>query len=164
MSSSGTLSPEAQRLREQLRSGGMLPGASVSVEELPKAKPVKGKSVATAGRFKTMNEFVDFSARLVDTTAQAVWLVLFRETKPNGVACVSHSQIAERIGSSRRTVVRATQHLEDAKLVTVVHRGGLTGGTSAYRVHGTPAGCDVCITPTSATSVTGGVTKPDNSA
>lgn len=168
--SSSTLSPEAQRRFEQLQGGGMLPPSTPVVDEVvrPTAKAPNGKqgkkNPHSAGRFQTMNEFVDYSARLVDTTAQAVWLVLFRETKPNGIACVSHSQIAERIGSCRRTVVRATQHLEDAKLVTVVHRGGLTGGTSAYRVHATPIGCDARVTPTSVTRVTGGVTNPVNPA
>lgn len=162
------LSPEAARLREQLRGGGMLPPSAPADPE-PKAKsstkkPSGGKSAATSGRFQTMNEFVDYSARLVDTTAQAVWMVLFRETKPNGLACISHSQIAKRIGSCRRTVVRASQHLEDAKLITVVHRGGLTGVTSSYRVHGTPKGCDANVTPTRDFRVTGGVTKPVISA
>lgn len=164
------LSPEAQSLREQLRNGGMLP-ASAPVETTESFDGKRAKSNQRAirkpdsvARFKTMNEFVDYSARLVDTTAQAVWLVLFRETKPNGVARISHGQIAERIGSSRRTVVRAVQHLEDAKLVSVVQRGGLTGGSSSYRVHGTPDGCDASVIPTSATRVTGGVTKPVNHA
>lgn len=163
------LSPEAARLREQLRNGGMLPKSAAPEPVPPRGEKSKsGKPSVhkpeSVGRFKTMNEFVDYSARLVDTTAQAVWMVLFRETKPNGLACISHSQIAERIGSCRRTVVRATQHLEDAKLITVVHRGGMTGGSSSYRIHGTPNGCDATVTPRRDAHVTGGVTKPVISA
>lgn len=150
--------------RQQLRNGGTLPRMEEPSPATPVRTKAKGKSAATNGRFKTMNDFCDHSARLVDTTAQATWMILYRETRSNGIACVSHSQIAERIGSSRRTVVRAVQHLEDAKLITVVHRGGLTGGTSSYRVHGTPQGCDARVAPTSATSVTGGVTKRVNRA
>lgn len=98
----------------------------------------KVRSARAIARFKTMNEFVDQSARLVDTTAQAVWLVLFREVRANGIGKVSFGQIAECIGVSRRTVIRAVQHLEEAKLVTVVQRGRMSGGPSTYRVHGSP--------------------------
>lgn len=147
---------EVAKYREMMKNGGTLP-AMAPVALAPQGR--KSRKPDSIGRFKIMNEFVDFSARLLDTTAQAAWLVLFRETKPNGIACVSHSQIAERIGASRRTVVRAVQHLKDAKLVTVVHRGGLKGGTSSYRIHGAPQGCDASVTPTSVTRVTGGVTK-----
>lgn len=147
---------EVAKYREQMKGGKTLPSMEKAVAPVQRPIGKRKKNPKATSRFHTMNDFCDYSARLVDTTAQAVWMILFRETKPNGIACVSHSQIAERIGSSRRTVVRATQHLEDAKLVTVVHRGGLTGGTSSYRVHGTPEGCD--------TSVTGGVTKPARTA
>ena len=128
---------EVAKYREMLRDGGTLPSLKVSkLASEPRPKPQK-ENRGAAGRFQTLNDFVDISARLVDTTAQAVWLVLFRETKPKGVACVSHSQIAMQIGTSRRTVVRAVQKLEKAKLVVVVRRGGLSGGTSVYRVNGT---------------------------
>ena len=162
------LSPEAQRLHEQLRNGvGMLPASAPveKYEELParsrSSKPHVRKP-ESVGRFKTMNEFVDFSARLVDTTAQAVWLVLFRETKPNGLASVSQGQIADCIGLTRRTVLRAVQHLEAKLLVTVVRRGKKNGGPSVYRVHCTPKGnsrCDAGDTPTYDTNDTPGVTK-----
>ena len=143
MSSNGTLSPEAQRHREQLRNGGMLP-APLPIEDHLPTNARKGRTAVrnpdSIERFKTMNDFADLSARSVDTTAQAVWWILFRETKPNGHSCISHSQIAVRIGSCRRTVVRATQQLEAAKLISVVRRGGLNGGTSTYKVHGTSKG------------------------
>lgn len=137
------LSPEAARLREQLRNGGMLPAsAPVETVEPPRNGCREGKLVVrkpdSVGRFKTMNEFVDHAARSVDTTSQAVWMVLFRETKPNGAATISFGQVAERIGVSRRTAMRAIQHLEDARLVTVEKRGRLNEGPSTYRIHGTP--------------------------
>lgn len=152
----GADAEEVAKYLALLKSGGTIPSEKVSQSVGEGSAKPRNKHPKTAGRWQTLNDFWDYSARHVDTTAQAVWMILFRETKPNGIACVSHSQIATMIGSSRRTVVRATQHLEKAKLVTVVHRGGLIGGTSSYRVHGTPEGCD--------TSVTGGVTKPARTA
>jgi len=155
---------EVAKFRAMMSGGKTLP--SMESGSAPVQHPIakRKKNPHAAGRFQVMNDFCDHSARMVDTTAQATWMILYREVRSNGVARVSHCQIAEMIGVSRRTVVRAVQHLEDAKLVTVVHRGGLTGGTSSYRVHGTPQGCDARVTPPSATRVTGGVTKPVNPA
>lgn len=85
-----------------------------------------------------MNEFADFSAKRVSTTAQAAWWILFRETKPNGLASMSFSQIAEAIGKGRRMAIYAVKELEQAKLLTVVKRGSLNVGPSTYRIHGTP--------------------------
>ena len=153
------LSPEAARFREQLRNGGMLPASAPVETEQPRSNTDKPRvrKPDTVGRFKTMNEFVDFSARLVDTTAQAVWMVLFREVKPSGVASVSFGQIAERTGVCRRTVIRAIKKLEEAKLVTVMKRGRLNEGPSKYQVHGTPnrsSTGDTHVTSTGDTNVT----------
>ncbi len=94
-----------------------------------------------AGRFGMLNCFVDSSARMVSTTAQACWLVLFRETKQDGLATVSHQQIAECIGMDRKTATRALQRLEATGLLTVVRRGGLRRGPGTYRIHATPKSC-----------------------
>jgi len=94
----------------------------------------------TRDRFGVLNAFADHGARLVNTTAQACWWILFRETKPDELATVSHQQIAERIGVSRLTVTRALHRLENAGLLTIVTRGGRSVGATVFRVHGTPKG------------------------
>ena len=135
------LSPEASAYREQLRNGGMLPASAPAEVDQPRQIKKTKSSVRrpeSVGRFKTMNAFIDRSARLVDTTAQAAWFVLFREVKPNGIAQISQRQVADRIGVSRRTAIRAIQQLEQARLVTAVSRGGLSGEMTAYEVHGEP--------------------------
>lgn len=91
-----------------------------------------------AGRFGVLNRFADTGARLVDTTAQACWWILYRETKPDGLATVSHQRIAECAGVDRKTVTRALSRLESARLLTVVRHGGWRRGPSTYRVHGAP--------------------------
>jgi DNA-binding transcriptional ArsR family regulator len=91
-----------------------------------------------AGRFGVLNGFVDRGAKLVDTTAQACWLVLFRETQRDGLATVSHSRIAQCIGVDRKTVTRAVRRLTDAGLVTIKRHGGWGRGPSTYRVRGIP--------------------------
>ncbi len=95
----------------------------------------------TAGdRFGVANAFVDFGARLVDPTAQACWWMLWRETKPDGLARVSFSRVAECVGMDRRTAIRAIGRLDKAGLLTVVRRGGMRAGSSTYRAHGIPKG------------------------
>lgn len=88
-------------------------------------------------RFAVLNSFADYGARLVDTTAQACWWILYRETKPDGLARVSQGQIAKCIGLSRWAVNRALRRLELAGLLTVIRRGGLRGGASTYRIRPT---------------------------
>jgi hypothetical protein len=95
---------------------------------------------AAAGRFGVLNRFADTGARLVDTTAQACWWILYRETKPDGLATISHQRIAECVGVDRKTVTRALGRLEAARLLTVVRHGGWRRGASTYRVHATPKG------------------------
>lgn len=140
-SANGTATADVARMREALRNGGVLPAS----DPPPESKPTRRRqSPATTGRFKTLNDFVDHSAKLVDTTAQSVWMVLFREVRPTSVATVSFNQIADRLGVSRRTVIRAVQQLKDAKLVTVARRGNPELGSSVYRVHGTPVSGAAC--------------------
>jgi len=101
-------------------------------------KPKRRKTGDTAGRFAVLNAFADAGARLVNPTAQACWWIIYRETKPDGLARVSHGRVADCIGVSRLTATRAIRRLERAGLLTVVRRGGLAGGASTYRVHSTP--------------------------
>ncbi|MDC0935897.1 helix-turn-helix domain-containing protein [Pirellulales bacterium] len=103
-------------------------------------KPAAARKPDSIGRFQTVNVFVDQSARLVSPKAVSTWLVLWRETKSNGLATIAHSQIAERLGVTARTVRRAARELETAGLITVVARGGLQNGgqSSTYRVNAKP--------------------------
>jgi len=135
--------PDTQRSRP------VLPGASVLPPmdpDPPRPKQAEGASKKERsrgrhrGRFAVLNMFADEGARLVNTTAQACWWVLYRETKPDGIASVTHARIAECVGVSRLTVGRALRRLEEVRLMTVVRRGGLRTGAPSYRVHGTPRG------------------------
>ena len=125
----------------------ILPGASVLPPiDADRARSAPRPTEGTDGkskrrhrdRFGVLNAFADYGARLVNPTAQACWWIVFREIKPNGLARVAHSRIAECVGVSRVTVTRALRRLERAGLVTVVRRGGWRIGPSTYRVHGTP--------------------------
>ncbi|MBN2559405.1 MAG: helix-turn-helix domain-containing protein [Phycisphaerae bacterium] len=88
----------------------------------------------TAGRFEVLNAFVDVTLRELDATAAVVWLILYRDTKPNGLACTSQSDLARRAGLSISSIYRALRRLTRLGLLTLVRRGRVNSGASVYRV------------------------------
>lgn len=104
-----------------------------------KAKKPKGTArKRTAGRFREINDFVDVTLRTLTPSEAAVWLILWRDTKPNGLAQVSQISMAERAGISDRAVRTALAGLQTRGLLTVVYRGGIQRGSSRYRVNPLP--------------------------
>lgn len=67
----------------------------------------------------------------------AVWLILFRDTKANGIARTGQTDLARRAGLKPRMVRYVLASLEAKGMVRVVHRGRLNAGPSSYRVHPT---------------------------
>lgn len=105
----------------------------------PIGAATKGKSTDKAkrkagDRFAVLNAFIDFTLGDLDRGEIAVWLVLYRDTKPDGLARTSQADLARRAGVSARTVVRAIASLARRGLLKTVHRGGLRRGLSSYRV------------------------------
>lgn len=90
----------------------------------------------TRRRFAVVNAFVDVALRDILPSDGLVWLVLWRDTKPNGLARTSQADMARRTGLALSTVKRAIKRLVAAGLLTVAYRGGLRRGPSVYRVHG----------------------------
>ncbi len=100
----------------------------------PRRDKPKGKT-GSAGRFAVLNAFADATLANLARAEIAVWLLLWRDTKPNGLARTSQADLARRAGVNPRTVRRALAAMQNAGLVTVVHKGGLPLRVSAYRVH-----------------------------
>jgi len=98
-----------------------------------KASKPKGERSAS-GRFQCINAFLDVTMAGLPPAERAVWLILWRDTKPNGLAGTSQMSLARRAGVSDRAVRSALRRLERDGLVTVVHRGSLRAGASIYRV------------------------------
>jgi len=88
----------------------------------------------TAGRFDSINAFADFSLASLNRAEIAVWLLLWRDTRPDGLARTSLADLAMRGGMDRQTAFRAVQRLEGLGLLLVVRRGGLNQGPTWYRV------------------------------
>ena len=85
-------------------------------------------------RFELLNAFVDDGMADLTRAELGVWLILFRDTKPDGSARASLSDLARRGGFDRRTAVRAVGSLERRKVLRVLKRGGLNRGPSIYQV------------------------------
>ena len=99
----------------------------------PKRKPGQA-----GGRFAVLNGFVDLTLRRIVPTAACVWLVLYRDTKPDGLARTSQTDLARRTGRSVRTVYAALRKLERLGLLIIVRKGGLNIGATIYRVRAAP--------------------------
>lgn len=138
------MNDERESYQEQLKQGLTLDPYGPTRNGKPSTTPEtngthKRPQKRHGGRFEVLNQFVDESAKSLSTTDQAVWLVLYRETKSNGTASVSHQQIADKTGVSRRTAIRSVAELVKAGLAEVVNRGSSEGNTpSTYRVYGRP--------------------------
>lgn len=122
----------------QTKHDGVLPPDAVLAEpegSTPPAPAVNRRGPGPgAGRFGTLNAFVDATVAGLKRSELVVWLVLFRDTKANGLARTSQADIARRGGLSERMVRYALQKLAAAGLVRVVSSGRLRDRASVYRV------------------------------
>ena len=92
------------------------------------------RSSRHSGRFAVLNGFVDGIMGTLPRAAALVWVCLWLDTKPDGLARTAVTDLARRVGGDRRTGLRALRLLADRGLLDTVRRGGLGRGVSAYRV------------------------------
>ena len=121
----------------------VLPGCSVLPPmEPPRPRQEKSTSkgsekpkrtAVTSNRFGELNAFVDCSMADLSRAEALTWLVLWRDTK-NGTVRTALTDIARRIGASKRAAVDAVAGLVKRGLVSRIHRGGMNRGVSVYRV------------------------------
>lgn len=88
----------------------------------------------SGNRFVTINAFVDITMRELSDRAALAWLVLWRDTKPNGLARTAVADLARRMGCSLSKAKRALAELRKKNLLDVPTRGGLGRGPSSYRL------------------------------
>jgi DNA-binding transcriptional ArsR family regulator len=91
----------------------------------------------TRDRFGVLNAFVDCGMADLTRAEVLTWLVLYRDTR-DGTARTSATDVARRIGTSRRAVTDALAELRRRGLLKLVYRGGMNRGASVYRVHPLP--------------------------
>jgi hypothetical protein len=85
-------------------------------------------------RFAEINSFVDFTMARLTKTAIAVWLNLWRDTRPDGIARTGQVDMARRAGVTERAVRNALDELAAQGSVKVIRRGRIGTGPSAYQV------------------------------
>ena len=123
-----TLSPSI------LRVGDEPPPLDAQIIRSPgNASKTKGKP-SSRGRFESINAFIDKTLATLERAELACWLILWRDTKPNGLARTSQDDLAHRAGCNPRTVRRALARLEKKGLLCVVTQGGWPRRLSVYRV------------------------------
>jgi len=83
-------------------------------------------------RFETLNHFVDHTLADLTPAEIRVWIILFRDTKPDGKARASLDDLARRAGVDRRSVSRAIAGLKARHMLKTIKRGGLNAGPSSY--------------------------------
>jgi hypothetical protein len=103
---------------------------------LPPVGPNQAARKRTRDRFAEINGFIDFTLADLTRAAVAVWLILWRDTKPDGLARTGQADLGRRAGMSERSVRAAIDELIGAKVLKVVRRGGVRVGASTYRVRG----------------------------
>lgn len=92
----------------------------------------------TADRFGVLNAFLDMTAGALTRAELLTWLILYRDTKPDGTARTAQADIARRAGIAARNVRRALKRLAAFGLVRIVWQGGLRKGASVYALEPLP--------------------------
>ncbi|OWK41274.1 hypothetical protein [Fimbriiglobus ruber] len=117
-----------------LKGAEMLP----PVAPTPTARPTTRKNAR--GRFAEINGFVDESMATLSRSAAIVWLILWRDTKSDGLSRTGQTDLGRRAGVTDRTVRSALAELIGVGLVKVVRKGRLGSGPTTYRVRGVNVG------------------------
>ena len=104
-------------------------------ESKPKGKANRRK---TGNRFAVLNSFLDMTAGGLTRAELLTWLILYRDTKPDGTARTAQADIGRRAGANDRTVRRALTRLGAFGLVRIMWQGGFRKGASVYAVEPLP--------------------------
>lgn len=115
---------------------GVLPPLKPLATRPANAKQTLKGAGGSGVRWQMLNAFVDETLKSLNGAQAKVWLVLYRDTKPDGRVRASDADLGRRAGLAARSARRARVKLVELGLVKVVRRGSLLGGASVYRVCG----------------------------
>src|SRR4051812_12130222 len=82
--------------------------------------------------FEVFNGFADWGVQQLSRSEMAAYIILLRDTKPDGTARTGFTDLARRGGMSRASAIRAVKSLINRGVVEVVKRGGRGIGASTY--------------------------------
>lgn len=130
------MTPEESRYQQQFNewwAANRDDDPDVAAPKPTAVSPTNAQSVP-AGRFPTLNAFVDLHQRQFSLAARVLWFALWRHADPAGTARVSQTRLMEQSGVSRSTVTRAIGELVRGGALDVVRKGNPRSGISAYRI------------------------------
>ena len=116
---------------------GEEPESGETTQPLPSAnkkKPPTQSKNRAVNRLKMENDFLDKVGMKLKPTTRYVWLLLLRDTKPDGTAQTAITDLARRSDVSTRSIDTALKELKQAKAIEVIRRGSPESGPSIYRV------------------------------
>jgi DNA-binding MarR family transcriptional regulator len=102
--------------------------------------------------FKTLADFVDDGVRSLTRSELAVYLILMRDTKPDGTARAALTDLATRGGMTKDSAARAVRSLVKRGVLQVV-RPGVSRKPTLYTVF--PAAVFKTLNPTAARRLEG---------
>ena len=95
-----------------------------------------------AGRWETLNGFVDAVLPTLHPTESLVWLLLFRRANGSGSVSASNRGIVAQTGLGLRSVARAMKRLKSLGLIADKRLSSHKGdGASLYQMAARPANC-----------------------
>ena len=98
------------------------------------AAPVQpGEPNRLVKKIKLFNRFVDETLKGLEHSTALLWVVLYREAR-NGIAEISHGQLAKIMGVSGRTICRHIDVLIANKLLRKLKTGGYGRGCNKYQL------------------------------
>lgn len=98
------------------------------------AAPIQsGEPNRLVKKIKLLNRFVDETLVGLDPSTALLWVVLYREAR-NGIAEISHGQLAKIMGVSDRTICRHIDVLIANKLLRKLKTGGYGRGCNKYQL------------------------------
>jgi hypothetical protein len=100
----------------------------------PRPRTRKASGRPSLERFLILNDFVDLGLAKLPRSQIATYLVLFRDTRPTGLARTGLSDLARRGGMSRRQATRALRELIRRGAVHVI-RPGVPGKATIYSIY-----------------------------
>lgn len=98
------------------------------------------RSKAGAGRWATLNGFVDVIAPRLALADRAVWLAMFRHAR-DGRCETTVRTLAASVAVSRATVERSLRRLCEAGLIWSIWKSNDKSQPSKYGIHPDPAAC-----------------------
>ena len=94
------------------------------------------KNEAIRCRFNTINTVClsIFNDKHIRPTARLVWLILWRNARPDGKVRLSYNRIAEETGLSRRHCVTLVDKLIEQGLLKLLKKGRMPDRANLYAI------------------------------